>query len=167
MNYFNYTFLKVYYNLTMSIHPQEIAVLLSLCPICPDIQYKILMLIIGINGTPTSNLIKPIIISMQKNKKIYIGYSEKTLTSYCTCLSLFNFMSDYYEDLGYDIYDDKDQNAIGEEILPEFIHEFDLAYTLYYENQENEINDIMIRLKAVTKIRLNKMIATEPVIEII
>ena len=125
------------------------------------------MLIIGMNGTPTSNLIKPIIISMQKNKKIYIGYSEKTLTSYCTCLSLFNFMKNYYEELGYDIYNNEDQNAIDEEILPEFIHEFDLAYTLYYENQENEINEIMIRLKAVTKMRLNKMIATEPIIEFI
>ena len=153
----------------MSIHPQEIVVLLSLCPVCPDIQYKILMLIIGINGTPTSNLIKPIIISMHKdkNKKIYTGYSEKTLTSYCTCLSLFNFMKNYYEELGYDIYNNEDQNAIDEEILPEFIHEFDLAYTLYYENQENEINEIMIRLKAVTKMRLNKMIATEPIIEFI
>jgi muramoyltetrapeptide carboxypeptidase LdcA involved in peptidoglycan recycling len=151
----------------MSIHPQEIAVLLNLTPICYDIQNKILMLIIGINGTPTSNLIKPIIISMQKNKKIYIGYSEKTLTSYCTCLSLFNFMKNYYEELGYDIYNNEDQNAIDEEILPEFIHEFDLAYTLYYENQENEINEIMIRLKAVTKMRLNKMIATEPIIEFI
>ena len=151
----------------MSIHPQEIAVLLNLCPICYDIQNKILMLIIGMNGTPTSNLIKPIIISMQKNKKIYIGYSEKTLTSYCTCLSLFNFMKNYYEELGYDIYNNEDQNAIDEEILPEFLHEFDLAYTLYYENKENEINEIMIRLKAVTKIRLNKMSASEPVIEII
>jgi hypothetical protein len=151
----------------MYIHPQEIALLLSLCPICTDIQYKILMLLIGINGTPSSNLIKPIIISMHKNKKIYIGYSEKTLTSYCTCLSLFNFMKNYYEELGYDIYNDEDQNAIDEENLPEFIHEFDLAYTLYHENQENEINEIMIRLKAVTKIRLNKMIASEPIIEVI
>ena len=31
---------------------------LNLCPICPDIQNKILMLFIGINGTPTSNMIK-------------------------------------------------------------------------------------------------------------
>lgn len=32
--------------------------LLSLCPICYDIQFKILMLFIGINGTPTSTIIK-------------------------------------------------------------------------------------------------------------
>ena len=31
---------------------------LNLCPICPDIQKKILMLFIGINGTSTSNMIK-------------------------------------------------------------------------------------------------------------
>ena len=31
---------------------------LNLCPICPDIQNKILMLFIGINGTSTSNIIK-------------------------------------------------------------------------------------------------------------
>ena len=31
---------------------------LNLCPICPDIQNKILMLFIGINGTPTSTIIK-------------------------------------------------------------------------------------------------------------
>lgn len=31
---------------------------LNLCPICLDIQNKILMLFIGINGTPTSNMIK-------------------------------------------------------------------------------------------------------------
>jgi hypothetical protein len=41
----------------MSIHPQEIAILLNLCPICQDIQIKILMLVIGM-GTPTSNLFK-------------------------------------------------------------------------------------------------------------
>ena len=152
----------------MSIHPEKIALLLNLCPICPDIQQKILMLILGINGTPTSNLIKSIIKFMKKNGSTRkLAYPEKTLTSYCTCLSLFNFMRDYYEDLGYDLYDAQDQNAIDEEILPEFLHEFDLAYTLYYENKENEINEIMIRLKAVTKIRLNKMIASEPVIEII
>ena len=62
----------------MSIHPQEIAVLLNLCPICPDIQYKILMLILGINGTPTSNLFKaPKIFTFytetyDKNKKNFI-----------------------------------------------------------------------------------------------
>jgi len=33
--------------------------LLSLCPICYNIQFKILILFIGINGTPTSIIIKP------------------------------------------------------------------------------------------------------------
>jgi len=36
----------------------EATELLSNCPICPDIQNKILMLFIGINGTPTTNIIK-------------------------------------------------------------------------------------------------------------
>ena len=65
----------------MSIHPQEIAVLLNLCPICPDIQYKILMLILGINGTPTSNLFKaPKIFTFYTetfNKKKIIYYWKK------------------------------------------------------------------------------------------
>ena len=42
----------------MPVLPNEFAILLNLCPICSDIQYKILMLIIGINGTPSSNEIK-------------------------------------------------------------------------------------------------------------
>jgi hypothetical protein len=36
----------------------EAAELLNLCPICSDIQNKILMLFIGINGTYTSNIMK-------------------------------------------------------------------------------------------------------------
>ena len=151
----------------MPIHPQEIEVLLNLCPICQDIQYKILILVICMNGTPTSNLVKPVIISMHKNMKRKLAYPEKTLTSYSTCLSLFNFMTGYYQDLGYDMYDEKDQNGIDAEILPEFLYELNIAYTLYYEFQEDEINEIITDLKAATKIRLNKMIASEPIIEFI
>ena len=151
----------------MPIHPQEIAVLLNLCPICPDIQFKILILVIGMNGTFTSNLIKPLIVTIHKNMKKKLAYPEKTLTSYFTCLSLFNFMTGYYQDLGYDMYDEKDQNAIDTEILPEFLYELNIAYTLYYENTEDEINEIIIDLKIATKIRLNKMIASEPIIEFI
>ena len=68
----------------MSIHPQEIAILLNLCPICPDIQYKILMLVIAMNGTPTSNLFKaPTIFTFytetyDKNKKKF-SYSTTPL----------------------------------------------------------------------------------------
>ncbi len=68
----------------MPIHPQEIAILLNLCPICQDIQYKILMLIIGLNGTPTSNLFKaPNIFTFytqtyDKNKKCF-NYSTTPL----------------------------------------------------------------------------------------
>jgi len=147
--------------------PSEAFELLQLCQIPFDIQQKILTYFLSY-GTFTSRLIKNEINKMNK-KPCYrkLLYTERTLTSYCTCLSLFNFMKNYYEELGYDVYNDEDQNAIDEEILPEFIHEFDLAYTLYYENQENEVNEIMIRLKAVTKMRLNKMIDTEPIIEVI
>ena len=38
--------------------PIEAVELLNLCPICPDIQKKILMLFIGISGTYTSNIMK-------------------------------------------------------------------------------------------------------------
>jgi len=55
----------------MSILFQEFAILLNLCPICPDIQYKILMLIIGINGTPSSNEIKKEIKKQIQNVNIY------------------------------------------------------------------------------------------------
>ncbi len=144
----------------MTIHPEEIAVLLNLCPICPDIQYKILMLVIGMNGTPSSNSVKPTIIYMCKYMRIKFAYPEKTLTCYCTPLSLFNFMRNYYEELGYDIYD----NETEEVILPEFLYEIDIAYTLYHSDMKNQINNTNIKLKESTKIRLNKMIASEPII---
>jgi hypothetical protein len=140
----------------------EATELLNLCRIPFDIQGKILMFFLSY-GTSCSGLIKFEVEKMYKNpsyKKLL--YTERTLTSYCTCLSLFNFMTGYYQELGYDLYDEEVQNAIDEEILPEFLHELDMAYTLYHFHNENEINEIMIKLKKVTKIRLNKMIATEP-----
>ncbi len=116
------------------------------------------MLVIGMNGTPTSNSVRPTIIYMRKYMRIKFAYPEKTLTCYCTHLSLFNF---YCEKLGYDIYD----NETEEVILPEFLYEIDIAYTLYHYDMKNQINNIMIKLKEATKIRLNKMIATEPIIK--
>ena len=66
-----------YIYLNMSIHPQEIAILLNLCPICQDIQYKILMLIIG---TPTSNLFKaPTIFTFYAGNKKCFNYSSRPL----------------------------------------------------------------------------------------
>lgn len=145
----------------------DAAILLGLCNIPTDIQKQILLYFLSY-GTNTSGLIKFEIEKMNK-RPIYakLLYTEKTLTSHRTCLCLFNFMKGYYEDLGYDLYNEEDQDAINETILPEFLHELDIAYTLYHFHDENEINDIMTDLKFVTKNRLNKMIATEPTTEII
>ena len=156
----------------MSIHPQEIAVLLNLCPICPDIQYKILMLILGINGTPTSNLFKaPKIFTFytetfnkKKIKKKFI-YSTTPLkpSAYFRDLNIlanikFNFC-----------YSDEEEEE-KEEIIPNFSYEtnyeLNIAYTLTYGGDLSTINYIE-KIKEITKNRLNKMIATEPVIEII
>lgn len=150
----------------MSIHPQEIAVLLNLCPICPDIQYKILMLILGINGTPTSNLFKaPKIFTFytetfnkKKIKKKFI-YSTTPLkpSAYFRDLNIlanikFNFC-----------YSDEESDD-EEEFVPNY--ELNIAYTLTYGGDLSTINYIE-KLKEITKNKLNKMIATEPVIEII
>jgi hypothetical protein len=144
--------------------PIEATELLNLCQIPFDIQGKILMYFLSY-GTSSSGLIKIKVENMHKKpnyKKLL--YTERTLTSYYTCLSLFNYMRGYYAELGYDLFDAEDNNKIDEEILPEFLHEFAIAYTLYHFHDENDINKIMEELKAVTKIRLNKMIASEPII---
>jgi len=145
----------------MSIHPQEISVLLNLCPICPDIQYKILMLLIGINGTPTSNLFKAqnIFTFYAANKKCF-NYSTTPLkpSAYFRDLNILaNIRFNY-------CYSDEE-----EEIIPNYSYETDyeikIAYTLTYGGDLSTINYIE-KLKEITKNRLNKMIATEPVIEI-
>jgi hypothetical protein len=146
----------------MSIHPQEISVLLNLCPICPDIQYKILMLLIGINGTPTSNLFKAqnIFTFYAANKKCF-NYSTTPLkpSAYFRDLNILaNIRFNY-------CYSDEE-----EEIIPNYSYETDyeikIAYTLTYGGDLSTINYIE-KLKEITKIRLNKMISSEPVIEII
>ena len=155
----------------MSIHPQEIVVLLSLCPICPDIQYKILMLILGINGTPTSNLFKA--------PKIFTFYTE--IFNNNKIKKKFNYsttplkLSDFFRDLNILAnikfnYCYSDEEEKEEEIIPNFSYEtnyeINIAYTLTYGGDLSTINYIK-KLKEITKIRLNKMIASEPVIEII
>ena len=146
----------------MSIHPQEISVLLNLCPICPDIQYKILMLLIGINGTPTSNLFKAqnIFTFYAANKKCF-NYSTTPLkpSAYFRDLNILaNIRFNY-------CYSDEE-----EEIIPNYSYETDyeikIAYTLTYGGDLSTIN-YTEKLKEITKNRLNKMISTEPVIEII
>ena len=150
----------------MSIHPQEISVLLNLCPICPDIQYKILMLLIGINGTPTSNLFKAqnIFTFYAANKKCF-NYSTTPLkpSAYFRDLNILANIKFNY------CYSDEESND-EEEDIPNYSYETDyeikIAYTLTYGGDLSTINYIE-KLKEITKIRLNKMIATEPVIEII
>jgi hypothetical protein len=57
----------------------EATELLNLTPICYDIQNKILMLFIGINGTPTTNLIKDQITSLDND--LYNGSLIKRIIS--------------------------------------------------------------------------------------
>ncbi len=148
----------------MSIHPQEIAILLKLCPICPDIQYKILMLIIG---TPTSNLFKaPTIFTFYAGNKKCFNYSSRPLkpSAYFRDLVLlanYKFSrrsSDEEEEYNDEEPDDEEEN------IPNYSHEADyeikIAYTLTYGDVE--YIDYVIKLKEITKIRLNKMIASEP-----
>ena len=147
----------------MSINPQTISHLLSLCPICEDIQYKILMLIIGQNGTPSFTAIKGKIDSM---KMYYIKFqfqyaSDQTLTYYSKDLSLFNYFNylypEYsrYADEEYDLQDEPYEE--DNPFLPDFLYEMQIAYTLYHYAQEG-INRIMNEYKEAKKIRLNKMI---------
>jgi hypothetical protein len=158
----------------MSTHPQEIAILLNLCPICQDIQYKILMLIIGLNGTPTSNLFKaPIIFTFYAGNKKYFNYSSNPLKPsayFRDLISLANYKfwhcsSDEEEEHSdeYREYSDEGEN------IPNFSYEAHyetkIAYTLTYGDVE--YIDYVIKLKEITKNRLNKMIASEPIIEII
>ena len=155
----------------MSIHPQDIAILLNLCPICPDIQYKILMLIIGMTGTPCSNLFKaPTIFTFYAGNKKCFNYSTNPLkpSAYFRDLVLLaNLKFSYYSSDDDEEYSDEEDE--GEEDIPNFSYEAHyetkIAYTLTYGDVE--YIDYVIKLKEITKIRLNKMIASEPVIEII
>jgi len=161
--------------MSITINPQSISYLLSLCPICPDIQFKILMLIIGINGTPTSFIIKSKINRMKMYNKIKNKYvAEQSLTSYCKDLSLFNYLNCYYPEYLKDSDDDQDQDQQHDDkpYLPDFLYEIQMAYTLcsYYGEGdtfsiqfisyygEEDINRIMNEYKESKKISLNRMI---------
>jgi hypothetical protein len=154
----------------MSIHPQEIAILLNLCPICEDIQLKILMLVIGMNGTPTSNLFKaPIIFTFFAANKVFNYTSRRSLkpSSYFRDLvMLHNLKFNYWDDDDEDGEDDGEEEAGEEDILHvsyEIDYEINMAYTLTYGDETgNECVDYMQKIKAITKKRLNKMIETEP-----
>lgn len=155
----------------MSINPQEISVLLNLCPICPDIQYKILMLIIGLNGTPTSKLFKaPTIFTFYAGNKKKFNYSTTPLkpSAYFRDLVLLaNLKFSYFSSDDEEEYSDEEEDE--EENIPNFSYEADyetkIAYTLTYGDVE--YLDYVIKLKEITKIRLNKMIDTEPITELI
>ncbi len=158
----------------MSINPQEIAILLNLCPICPDIQYKILMLIIGMSGTPTSNLFKaPIIFTFYAGNKKCFNYSSRPLkpSAYFRDLVLLaNYKFSYCSSDEDEEYSDEDKEYSDEgENIPNFSYEahyeIKIAYTLTYGDVEYV--DYVIKLKEIIKNRLNKMIASEPTIETI
>ena len=158
----------------MSINPQEIANLLNLCPICPDIQYKILMLILGLNGTPTSNLFKaPIIFTFYAGNKKCFNYSTNPLkpSAYFRDLILLaNYKFCHCSSDEDEEYSDEEREYSDEgENIPNFSYEAHyetkIAYTLTYGDVE--YMDYVIKLKEITKNRLNKMIASEPIIEII
>lgn len=143
------------------ITPTEISQLLMACPICYDIQNKIFGMAIC---TPTVNIINTVIANMNRYKRRnQLAYNEPTLTSYCTTLSLFNFLVGYY-----DLYNDGNYSIMDEEVdeelpeLPEFLHEFIIAYGLYHFDGQDEVEDSMNSLKQLTKIRLNKMIEEGP-----
>jgi hypothetical protein len=120
------------------------------------------------NGTPTSNLFKaPKIFTFytetyNKNKKRF-SYSTTPLkpSAYFRDLNILANIKFNY------CYSDEESND-EEEDIPNYSYETDyeikIAYTLTYGDEGLEH---MEKLKEITKIRLNKMIATEPVIEII
>jgi len=149
----------------MSIHPQEIAILLNLCPICQDIQFKILMLIIGINGTPTSNLFKaPVIYTFYAGNKKCFNYSTNPLKPsayFRDLVSLANYKFAYCSSDEEREYSDEGEN------IPNFsyeaYYETNMAYILTYGNTSSYgYVDYMEKIKAIIKNRLNKMIASEP-----
>ena len=153
----------------MSIHPQEIAILLNLCPICQDIQFKILMLIIGINGTPTSNLFKaPIIYTFYAGNKKCFNYSRTPLKPsayFRDLVELANRKFYYYpSDEDEEYSDEEKEYSDDEQNIPNFSYEAHyetkIAYTLTYGDVE--YIDYVVKLKEIVKNRLNKMIASEP-----
>jgi hypothetical protein len=151
----------------MSIHPQEIAILLNLCPICQDIQFKILMLIIGINGTPSSNLFKaPIIYTFYAGNKKCFNYSANPLkpSAYFRDLVLLANLKFYYCSSDEEYSEEEKEYSDEGENIPNFSYETHyetkIAYTLTYGDVE--YIDYVVKLKEITKNRLNKMIASEP-----
>ena len=160
----------------MPINPQTISYLLSLCSICEDIQYKILMLIIGLNGTPSSLSITVISNNMKiYNTRIkYNGVFDQSLSCYCKDLSLFNYLTCLYPEYCKDPDDEADTDGEDEDddddyyepyyyepydktkpYLPDFLYDIRIANDLYCSVLNN---DLLNEYKEATKVRLNKMI---------
>jgi hypothetical protein len=69
-------------------------------------------------------------------------------------LSLFNYLS-----WGYPEYAEDPEPIY----LPEYLYDLIISYDLYYNNEDEDyINEKMAELKAVTKIRLNRMEEGKP-----
>ena len=123
----------------MPVLPNEFAILLNLCPICSDIQYKILMLIIGINGTPSSNEIK------KKIQNINIYSNEYT------CINDFKTLWRTKVYLNYKVF-----NNLNSEILYELM----IAYLTngYFEiERQHYISKYNIVLITEANLKLYKM----------
>ena len=150
----------------MLIHPEEIAILLILCPICEDIQFKILMLIIGMNGTPTSNLFKAQTIFTFYAKNKIFNYSTTPLkpSAYFRDLVLLYNRKYYYCDSDDD--QEESDDDYDEENIPNYsyeaYYETNMAYILTYgDTSSYGYVDYMEKIKEITKNRLNIMIAYE------
>jgi hypothetical protein len=153
----------------MSINPQTISYLLSLCPICEDIQYKILMLIIGLNGTPSSLSITVISNNMKihNTRFKYRGVLDQSLSCYCRDLSLFNYLTCLYPEYCKDPDDEEAEEEEDDDddyyepydktkpYLPDFLYDIRIANDLYCSVLDN---DLLNEYKEATKVRLNKMI---------
>lgn len=146
------------------MNPKLIKILLNLCPICPDIQYKILMLIIGINGTPSSILIKPKMINIRNMYIKKFSYPEQTLSYYMVSLGLFNYKKYWNNSESEDSEDSDNEDFKYCEYLSEFLYEISIAYNLYNLDTEKSIQGIQNCLNIQAKKRLIHMIESEHVV---
>lgn len=150
------------------LHPYQTQIILNLCPICPDIQYKILMMSIGANGTPSSKVARKlcdhVILHRSRPRFNYFTYKENTLTSFYVELTLFNYMKHVYEE-SYEGEGECDFLDIPEDYLfNEFVYDLCIAYE-HYRIDEGSKHYFACRgedLKKVVKRRLRKMIEEEP-----
>ena len=120
----------------MTVLPYEFAILLNLCPICSDIQFKILMLIIGMNGTPSSNKIK-------KQIQNIIIYSNEY-----TCISNYKTFWRTKIYLNYKLFDNLNSEFLYELIIAYLTNGYFETERQYYISKYNNklINDKKVKL---------------------